>query len=277
MTDEFDAGSYSEEIYDLWNDITDKSSKDTKKLVDMVSQFLESNEDNDWMVYSVINEYIETYGREPKWEAILIKQKDLSNAISYCQSAKFRWKELEDKIENSKNIDLAIEYSQVIESRWEVCEKMILEKKDIHHVMDYINFFGFRWEEAEHILIKDPSRSVTYSIIYIKERWKEAEKSILKDVQQAQRYAEHFQFRWKGYENKIKNRPNRINYYAQKIIKGKLPDELHNRMLMLMLNPKKKHHAEDYFDFLKQQQDNTVKYLKSLSQDEQNDLLRLVK
>jgi hypothetical protein len=275
----FDAGKYSDQICDVWEDIEKKKSTDINKFVDMVGEFLTKADlkQNGWMISSIIEDYTTAYGRQPKWESILISLDDLDTAVDYCSYAKYRWKELENKIENSKNLENAIDYStNVVQGRWDVCERMILESESVDHVMRYVYNNNFRWHEAEHIIVKDPNCAVSYSIENIENRWPEAEKSILKDIRCAEKYAEHHQFRWKEYENKIKNKPNRIVNYAQKVIRGKLPEELHNRMLMLMLDSEKKHYAEAYFDFIKNQEQDTIKYLKSLTQDEVKDLFKSI-
>jgi hypothetical protein len=81
-----------------------------------------------------------------------------------------------------------------------------------------------RDKNLEQYIIKDPGWSYYYARDIIKGRWKEAEQYIINDS----RYA---------------------YYYSRNIIEGKLPEHMHNAMVLHGLN--NDDYAKLYFNFIK--------------------------
>ena len=178
---------------------------------------------------------------------------------------------------------LATDYiDEVIKERWEKFENNISKYPDNENIamliMEYCSEYKYKSEEAEKKISKFPEVAYRYAVRVKKERWIEGEASILKDIEKATEYVFDLKFRWPEYENKIKNKPKRIFEYAKKVIRGKLPDELHNRMMMKTLNNQERGHyeADEYFDWLKNKEDSIVAYMKSISPEEREVLLKKV-
>lgn len=200
-----------------------------------------------------------------------------------------RWIELEDYMEeNCKDpADIYTYWRGVIEKhsgraseRWEKFEKIISSlppsESSASVVVSYCDECECRIAELEGHILSSPEHAFHYARDVIGERWPEAESVLLKNIEIATNYIETFKFRWPAYEHKIRNKPKRIIYYARNVIKGKLPDELHNKMLMLSLSDKDKYYCDEYFNYLSDCEKDTVSYLKSISEEERNILLSKV-
>ncbi len=85
-----------------------------------------------------------------------------------------------------------------------------------------------RDKDLESIIIKSPKFSWLYAMQQIKGRWIEAEDVISTD-------------------------PFFTYYYAQDLINGKLPENMHNAMLLHFMSDNEfaKEYAEMYFEFIK--------------------------
>jgi len=187
-----------------------------------------------------------------------------------------------EEVENLvlKSAELSLEYiEQVIEGKWEEFEQNIPNypdtKENASLLYRYCKDYGTPSKEAENKIKNHPEIAYYYAISVKKERWPEAEKTMLRDIERASDYVKELGIRWPEYENKIRNKPKRIYEYAMYVIKGKLPDELHNRMMMRALNDEDKGHHESvaYFDWLKGCEEDAVSYMKSISEEERKSLL----
>lgn len=183
-----------------------------------------------------------------------------------------------EQIENLiiKDAGIAIEYADsFIKGRWDKFENNIgnLENTKINakYLLNYCCHLNCEINEVEKRIFNIPELSSRYAQEVKKSRWKEAEPYILKNIRIASDYVCSLNFKWDGYENKIKNKPNRILEYAR-AIGGKLPDELHNRMMMQRIT-KECPHAEAYFDFIQDSERSALQYLKSISDEERQELL----
>lgn len=189
-----------------------------------------------------------------------------------------RCKEVEDLV--LKSTEMSLEYvEQVIDGKWEEFEKNIPNypdtKENASNLYRYCKDYGTPSKEVEDKIKNHPETAYHYAINVKKERWPEAEKTMLRDIERASEYVKELGIRWPEYESKIKNKPKRIYEYARQVIKGKLPEELHNRMMMRALNDKDKGHYESvaYFDWLKGCEEDAVSYMKSISEEERKSLL----
>ena len=196
----------------------------------------------------------------------------------FTQNIYRRCKEVEDLI--LKSTKLSLEYiEQVIEGKWEEFEKNIPNypdtKENASNLYRYCKDYGTPSKEIEDKIKNHPDTAYYYAINVKKERWPEAEKSLLKDINMASEYVKELGIRWPEYESKIINKPKRIYEYAKQVIKGKLPEELHNRMMMRTLNNKDigNYEAVAYFDWLKEREEDVVSYMRSMSPEERESLL----
>ena len=94
--------------------------------------------------------------------------------------------------------------------------------KESKYVYDYaLNVIKGRWIEAEPYIKKNPHYACLYARVLIRGRWKEAEQYIMNDSKYSY-------------------------YYATDIIQGKLPENMHNAMLLYADTWAKK-----YFNYIK--------------------------
>ena len=94
-----------------------------------------------------------------------------------------------------------------------------------------------RNEQLESIILTDPAYAYAYAMDVIKARWPEAENAVCTNPFWALDYTRVFTGRWLEGENVIATNSECAFYYAKNIIKGKLPELMHNMMLL---------HADDF-------------------------------
>lgn len=205
--------------------------------------------------------------------------KDIVCEFSKCIYG--RSDEIEKLVEKSAR--LAFDYAcEVIKGRWEKFENNIPKypnnEETARILLGYCIENEHTSEDIENKIRKFPEVAYSYAIRVKKERWIEGEASILKDIEKATEYVFDLKFRWPEYENKIKNKPKRIYEYAKKVIRGKLPEELHNRMMMKTLNDQDRgfHEASAYFDWLKDSEEDVIAYMRSISPEEREVLLKKI-
>ena len=119
--------------------------------------------------------------------------------------------------------------------------------------LDYARFVvQGRWPEAEPCLLEDIYVAFTYAEQVIQGRWPEAEDGFAgSDL--AELYAcEMLPGRWD--EEVAKKCTCWLYYYAKDVIKGRLPDELHNRMLAEAIKNPNDRWVKKYFGAKKYQQ-----------------------
>lgn len=204
-------------------------------------------------------------------ESLIIRLPSI--ALEYCEEVRGRWPEFELFV--LKNKEIVDDYAlRVVKERWPEYEPILLESNSANNILSYMREWSNRerWTEAEPILFKDAESALEYCL-FLESRIPEAEKIILSKISLASDYQNHFKFLWPEYENKIKTKPKRMLDYA-KCLNARLPDELHNRMIMYQMMEQHKDICSCYFDFLKDCEDSIIKYLRSLDNDKRNELLR---
>ena len=295
----------NKEIYNFWDELSanlevvdgnynskqakpetiEKYKKDIDALKDKIIKFLKTIEKLDsreysvWQVSSIVCEFSKyVVGRCPELEKSIITNYKV--AKEYVEEMNIsQWPEFEKYIlEFSEDPHDLYDYASNLDGRWDEFEKRILEMKyteDLPRVIvNYCCLHKFAFKEAEEIIKKNVDLIVEYARDVLDSRWKEAEPNVLKSMDDAEEYLRIFNFRWPEYEHKIRNKPKRILSYAKEIIKGKLPDELHNRMLILGL--KNNYESKYYFDYLKERENDTIAYLSSLSEEERSRIVEKI-
>jgi hypothetical protein len=185
----------------------------------------------------------------------------------YARSVlKGRWREAEPTLLQCPTA--AVEYaSRVLRGRWSEAEKVIVV--DPAAAAAYAHeILNKRWPDAEVHIGKSGRSATVYAINVLKDRWAVAEEAILRDGpimagKALLDYASTFyagRDRWQEAEDVFvssypewyaenilpsqwdeevaKKCPCWLYYYAKDVIGGRLPEELHNRMLLFgMENP----------------------------------------
>lgn len=299
LTEKLDTGSYqnAQSNPNIQNN-QDKIQKIHKRILSVLDK-APKELGNHWCLSSIITEYCDSIngGRDAEIEKRIVKIFYLAEEYSQYVIHRDRWIEYEEELNTSditdeERLNLMSSYVHNRESRWESFEKLLLEKgesvyKDSENfarvLFRYCQRFSFRWQEAEKLIMKSASCAVDYANQVVGGRWIEAEPSILKSLDAAFAYLSEFKFAWPEYEKKIKKRSKRILEYARHVIHGRLPDELHNRMIMYGMNNvpedtycSDKAHAEDYFEFLKNSERDVVLFLKSIDEEERKRILSKV-
>ena len=177
----------------------------------------------------------------------------------------------------------------------------------------FVHVAGVRNPEIEkYILRQDHSKIVTYCENCVKGRWKEAEKTVLKSDSMGVASDYHSEIHkgiWPEWEDRIlftkklqwhedrcdlmtqylktvpqpgpefekklekTNRAKIILTYALKGCRGRLPDALHQKMLMFSFDPKRKFSSKKYVKFLVARERQVVRYLSRLNDEERAEIL----
>ena len=85
--------------------------------------------------------------------------------------------------------------------------------------------FGKRLPEFEELISTDPFASFLYATNVIKDRWIEAEDVIMKSAYCSSRY-------------------------AKTVIKGKLPEKMHNMMILHAIEDSNNYSIKQYFEYI---------------------------
>jgi hypothetical protein len=106
--------------------------------------------------------------------------------------------------------------------------------KDIWCSVDYaIHVIKGRWEPCEAAVSKDAYQSLRYALDAIKGRWEPGEDAISKDGLASLDYARRVvKGRWEPGEDAISSSTESMYLYAKDVIGGRLPDSLHNKMVL---------------------------------------------
>jgi hypothetical protein len=185
---------------------------------------------------------------------------------------------LEDEILRKRLSEPAIFYaSRVIDGRWREAEQMILDADTPDHegvlygyeddsdvIENQITVYARdlikgRWQEFEERVRRrtcNPNTVVSYTSEIIGSRWEAGEKCLLHSPNTDHTrgalvsYARDvLQGRWENAENILSTSTASMRMYADEVIKGRLPETLHNRML---LSPSDEY-VEAYFEKYGQQ------------------------
>lgn len=89
-----------------------------------------------------------------------------------------------------------------------------------------------RNEQLESIILTDPLYAYVYAMDVIRARWPKAENAICTNPFWALDYTRVIKGRWIEAENVIATRSECAYIYARRVIGGKLPENMHNMMLL---------------------------------------------
>lgn len=169
-----------------------------------------------------------------------------------------------------------------------IVESMILKENPDHSVTYAQNCVQGRWIKGEKVMLEDWSRASEYHTEIVKERWGEYEDSLLNGKKRRHwdnraecfaKYLEAFDSRSEEIEEKLfkSSRASFLLIYAQKVAKGKLPRALHQKMMMLSFDPKRKNYAKKYIKFLDEREKRVVAYLAGLDPEDQMKIFEKVR
>ena len=170
-------------------------------------------------------------GRWQEAEQRLLAGANLKQLITYARHAGLAaWPELEKRILAEQDLDQAVAYAVlVLGGRWSMAEKQISGCPEA--ALDYARFVvQGRWPEAEPCLLEDIYVAFTYAEQVIQGRWPEAEDGFAGSDLAELCACEMLPGHWD--EEVAKKCPCWLFFYAKDVIGGRLPDELHNLMLV---------------------------------------------
>lgn len=157
--------------------------------------------------------------------------KEKRDKFGWLPGRPFRWEPGEAAI--SKDADYSYRYARdLIEGRWEPGEEII--SKDANYSYEYaLHIVKGRWEPGEKAISGDAHYSMKYAEL-LGHRFVLGEESISKSGADALKYARSIvRGRWEAGEEAIGESPELMYLYAKDVFKGRLPDALHNKMVML--------------------------------------------
>lgn len=165
-----------------------------------------------------------------------------------------------------------------------------VEKQILKRVTGLINQYarecvGGRWEEAEKVLLKERlDHAVDYQGEVVKGPWGELEDKILfgkklsywdNPVDCFKNYLKNVGGRIPELERKLERcgRASLLFAYAVTSMKGRLPQALHQKMMMFSFDTKRQKVAKKYLRFLDKSEAKVLGYLRGLDDDERQELL----
>ena len=171
------------------------------------------------------------------------------------------------------------------EIRNERVEKYILER-ECGVINEYAKMcVKGRWPEAENKLLQDRlEHAVDYQNEVIGGRWEELEDRILfgkglsywdSPLACFKNYLKNIGGRIPEIESKLEKskKASFLLAYAVLSMKGRLPQTLHQKMMMFAFDPKRQKSAKKYLKFLQSMEDKVLGYLRGLDEDERQELL----
>jgi hypothetical protein len=140
-----------------------------------------------------------------------------------------------------------------------------------------------RWPAGEKVLLKDLDNAVQYHGDVVKERWPELEDKIVFQKKESHwdnkskalaSYLSTLGRRVPEIEEKLGkcNKASLLFTYAVKGVKGKLPAQLHQKMMMLGFDPKKQNIVKKYVRFLESCELRALTYIKGLDEESRKEL-----
>jgi hypothetical protein len=206
-------------------------------------------------------------------ERLLLEHCEPQIWIDYItQSGRGRWPGAEQELlrrhaEGYDVLDDIMQYAQgVMNGRWPECERHLIElgptcpdtfMQDVVRCAEHV--IGQRWPEAEIVLLANAEGDARfyYAMQVVKGRWPEFEEELLHfDWSCWIEYCEQaFGGRWPVLEEHLDRDydaggPEALYEYASKIVKGRLPERLHNRMLAEAVKAPDKKVIKKYFALL---------------------------
>jgi hypothetical protein len=139
--------------------------------------------------------------------------------------------------------------------------------------LSYAKQIGKRFEKGEKAILTDPKLACEYACDVIEGRWEEAEDIISKNGRASYEYYECSTTPHKVSDKIHKSieqillkqtSSRRIEKYAS-MIQGRLPQSLHNRLILEGNNW--------YVNFIEKEEEDCVRYLRTLDVEERNKLL----
>lgn len=169
--------------------------------------------------------------------------------------------------------------------RNERVERQLLERM-IGLINDYAKeCVGGRWSEAEKSLLKNRlEHAIDYHREVVKDPWEELEDKILfgknlsfwdNPVDCFKKYLDNVGKRIPELERKLErcNRVSLLHAYAVTSMKGRLPQALHQKMMMFSFDPKRQKTVQKYLRFLDRAEEKVLGYLRGLDENERQELL----
>lgn len=156
-------------------------------------------------------------------------------------------------------------------------------------IVDYAkDCVGGRWHEAEPEIISHATHAETYHKEVVKGRWPEWEDRILvkkklgyfeNRVQMLSDYLKVVPAPVPGLEEKLEKceRASLVLAYAVRGVRGRLPEALHQKMMMLSFDPKRQKTARKYLKFLESCENRAIRYLSGLDEDELKEVLSKIR
>lgn len=157
----------------------------------------------------------------------------------YRSNAGFRWEQGEDIISTSPQYSYMYAHT-VLCGRFELGEAAIARSAE--YSFDYaLQVIRGRWEPGEEAVSKHAGFSYRYAVEVLghyehhrSPRFPLGEEAISKEAQYSYEYARDvIQGRWEPGEEAISECTEVMYDYAKDVCKGRLPDHLHNKMVML--------------------------------------------
>lgn len=162
-------------------------------------------------------------------------------------------------------------------------EKILI---DTHHglTVSYADLcIKGRWPAAEGVILSDIENAVDYHHRVVKERWPELEDKILFLKKRSfwdnrsklfASYLSTLNARVPELEAKLEtcSKASLLFTYAVKGVKGKLPQNLHQKMMMLGFDPKKQKIVKNYVRFLESCERRALTYINGLDEESRKDL-----
>lgn len=224
-----------------------------------------------------------------KWELEKIAA-DPTHATRYAMEVlKGRFIMAEELI--SQNAMCASQYAiNVMRGRWEQAEPAISQCASSS--IEYATMLGQRFSEGEDAMLKmdEITQPVRYAVKVVKNRWPELERKILNfkcrwGWARKSFYLEVNTYltkvvggRWLEWEQKLlhENRIFPIYQYAL-FLGGKLPEALHQKMVLQGFDTKKSKFAKKYLRFLEKTENKLVQFFRSLAPEEREELFEKIK
>lgn len=196
-------------------------------------------------------------GRIPEFEPFIVLSP--VDAANYSNSVICGpWPEAEESISTSPEASI-LYAKKVIKGKWEKGEQAI--STDSKHSFDYARLLECPFPLGENSISKDAQLSFKYANEILKERFIKGEEAIAKHDLNNNRFYPHSKERYKlsiSYYNTFKNyhtpwteeqlrlSPCWMYLYAKEELKGRLPDSLHNAMMLFGLRYKEDYYVKKY-------------------------------
>lgn len=205
-------------------------------------------------------------GRFPEAEETFINQIDnmhsCENIIySYFIKYKIRNERVELKILEGMRSIISDYAKECVGGRWKEAEKSMLNSKNLHQAIDYHKeIVKEPWGELEDKILFGKNNDFAY--------WD-------KPVDFFINYLKNVGVRIFELERKLErcNRASILFAYAVTSIKGRLPQILHQKMMMFSFDPKKQKTVKKYLCFLDRSESKVLNYLRNLNENERQELL----